>query len=49
MVTQAKDMEVFETAEVDSDEETDSDVDESLISAVDVRREGKKREAADAQ
>ena len=49
VVTQAKDMEIFETAEVDSDAESDSDMDESFISAVDVRREGKKREAADAQ
>ena len=42
-------MEVFETAEVDSDEETDSDIDESFVSAVDVRRDNKKREAADAE
>ena len=49
VVTQAKDMEVFETAEVDSDEETDSDIDESFVSAVDVRRDNKKREAADAE
>ena len=49
VVTQAKDMEIFETAEVDSDFETDSDMDESFVSAVDVRREGRKRDAADAE
>ena len=49
VVTQAKDMEIFETAEVDSDEETDSDMDESFVSAVDVREKSKKRDAADAQ
>ena len=48
VVTQAKDMEIFETAEVDSDAESDSDMDESFISAVDVRQ-NKKRDAADAQ
>ena len=48
VVTQAKDMEIFETAEVDSDAESDSDLDESFVSAVDVRQ-NKKRDAAGAQ